>query len=144
MRRLLVLVQLRKLYRNLIRGQCLLELPHPVYSQAGGQFEGASTEAFCRVQIGLCNPTWGQCLLELPRTYSKQVGGRTPVMTCTVRLRKIGGHIGRAGRAARPREELRMLYAHVQTLLFRGGCPTALVPLCRGDGPGGWRTGRGC
>lgn len=35
-RRLLALVQLRKLYRNLIRGQCLLELPTPVYSQAGG------------------------------------------------------------------------------------------------------------
>lgn len=34
-RRLKVLVQLRRLYRNLIRGQCLLDYPSPVYSQAG-------------------------------------------------------------------------------------------------------------
>jgi hypothetical protein len=35
-RRLKVLVQLRRLYRNLIRGQCLLDYPSPVYSQTGG------------------------------------------------------------------------------------------------------------
>lgn len=35
-RRLKVLVQLRRLYRNLIRGQCLLDHPSPVYCQTGG------------------------------------------------------------------------------------------------------------
>lgn len=50
--------------------------------------KGRQRKAFCRALEGFCNPPWRQCLLELPRTYSKQVGGGTPVMTCTVHLRK--------------------------------------------------------
>lgn len=64
-RRLKVLVQLRRLYRNLIRGQCLLDQPSPVYSQAGAMLPAIVAEhrsmsflTGCNVLRGFVLPLW--------------------------------------------------------------------------------------
>ena len=50
-RRLDILVQLRKVYRNLIRAEGLLGLPSPVYQPAGAAFGASSAAASVSIHL---------------------------------------------------------------------------------------------